>query len=399
MELLSPAGSVEKLKYVYQYGADAAYIGLDHFSLRARADNFDADHVSLIKDYKGDKKLYCALNIFFRNDAMERLKKELDNIARFPFDAFIVSDPGAFGVLKGRFPGTSLHLSTQANCINAESAKFYRDCGVSRIILGREASLDDIEKIKNAVPDVEIEVFVHGAMCLAYSGRCFLSRWMSNRSANEGSCAHSCRWKYRYLEEGERPGEYYPVIEGDDFTTILSSRDLCMIDYLDKLKNIGVDSIKIEGRMKSLYYAAIVTRAYRKMLDTLDGKPVPEMDSYREDLFEVSHREYSTGFYFDNEEIELPTEKSYERKYRFLGVVGENSGEGLFILEPKNQILAGEEIEFIGPNTPVLRDDQFTLYNDKNEVVLKADHGKNYLLKSAVNIEPGYIIRVKTATP
>lgn len=218
---------------------------------------------------------------------------------------------------------------------------------------------------------------------------------MSNRSANEGSCAHSCRWKYRYLEEAERPGEYYPVVEGDDFTTILSSRDLCMIDYLDQLKNAGVDSIKIEGRMKSLYYAAIVTRAYRKMLDSINGENVAEMNRYREDLFEVSHREYSTGFYFDNEEIELPTEKSYERKYRFLGVVGDVAPDGLFTLEPKNQIRTGEEIEFIGPNTPVLRDDQFCLFDDKGELVVKADHGKNYLLKSSVNLEPGYIIRAK----
>ena len=395
MELLAPAGNIEKLRYAYFYGADAAYIGLKNFSLRARADNFEPEEAESIRRMKGNKKLYAALNIFFHNRDLVRLEKEMETLALFPLDSLIISDMGCYRTIRKYFPDLPLHLSTQANCVNVEAAKFYQDLGFKRIILGREASLKEISEIRSALPDLELEIFVHGAMCLAYSGRCFLSRWMADRSANEGFCAHSCRWKYRYLEEEERPGEYYPVIEGDNFTTILSSRDICMIDYLKEIEDAGITSLKIEGRMKSLYYTAVITRAYRKALDRLSGKEVPDFSGFREELFKVSHREFSTGFYFGREEIEKPTELSYERQYRFLGVLGPEKEPGLFALDLKNQIKTGEKIEFIGPDILFIEDKSFSLYNEDRFPADKADHGKLWYIKTDKPVKEGFILRKK----
>ncbi len=222
MELLAPAGNLEKLYYAYAYGADAAYIGLSNFSLRARAENFHEDQWRSIAEVKGDKKLFGAVNIYFHNGDLTKLADSYEYIEQYPLDAFIVSDLGAAAMLKERFPSVALHLSTQANCLNAAAAKVYHAMGFSRVVLGRETSLDEIKAIKDAVPELEIEAFVHGAMCIAYSGRCFLSRYLSDRSANQGDCAHSCRWDYRVhsldlaLEEKQRPGEYFPIYEGTD---------------------------------------------------------------------------------------------------------------------------------------------------------------------------------------
>ena len=336
MELLSPAGNIEKLYYAYEYGADAAYIGIKNFSLRAKADNFSADEYEAIRRVKGNKKLYTALNIYFHDSDIETLEKESDYIHQYPLDGFIVSDIGILGFLKKNFPDKELHLSTQANCVNTEAAKMYRDMGIKRIVLGRELSLKEIEAIKNNVPGLEIEVFAHGAMCLAYSGRCFLSKYLADRSANQGDCAHSCRWQYRVLEESERPGEYFPVVQGENFTSILSSKDLCMIDHLKELKDAGVDSIKIEGRMKSIYYTAVITRAYRKQLDHIDGISKEDPKPY--------------GFYYGKDDIEMPTFKSYMSEAQFLGSIEEQVGKGLYRLDVKNQILASDSIEYIGPD-------------------------------------------------
>ena len=419
MELLSPAGNIEKLQYAYLYGADAAYIGIRSFSLRARADNFHSEEWRRIAEIKGRHKLYGAMNIFFQNDDLRILEEQSEYIARYPFDAFIVSDLGAYNVLRRNFPKTRFHLSTQANCINLEAAKFYRDMGFSRIILGRETSLDDIAKIKASVPDLEIEAFVHGAMCLAYSGRCFLSTYLADRSANRGDCTHSCRWMYRVLEEKQRPGEYFPVIESEEgYTTILSSKDLCMFDYLDRLKAAGVDSVKIEGRMKSLYYTAVVTRSYRKALDYLDtldaGSHAPgagavaeagaeatrfepskieELRPYRDELYKISRREYSTGFYFGKRDADKTTTESYLREYTFLGTVGALVEEGMYELHVKNQIRTTREIEFIGPNVLFEKDADYRIFDERGNPVEQADHGKEYFLRPSVPVKPGYILR------
>ena len=279
--------------------------------------------------------------------------------------------------------------------MNTEAAKMYHDMGIKRIVLGRELSLKEIEAVKNNVPGLEIEVFAHGAMCLAYSGRCFLSKYLADRSANQGDCAHSCRWQYRVLEESERPGEYFPVVQGENFTSILSSKDLCMIGHLKDLKDAGVDSIKIEGRMKSIYYTAVITRAYRKQLDYIEGLAKEDPQPYVDEIFKVSHREFSTGFYYGKDEIEMPTFKSYMSEAQFLGSVEEQAGEGIYRLDVKNQILASDPIEYIGPDLLYLKDEGFTLLDEDMQSVPKTDHGKIAYIKTDKKLKKGYIIRKK----
>ena len=396
-QLLAPAGNLEKLKAVYSYGADAAYIGISSFSLRSKADNFGLDTVDAIKQIKGDKKLYGAINIYFHDADLEKLEDSIADISEYPFDALIVSDPGAAAVLRRSLPAPILHLSTQANCVNSESVKWYRDLGFSRIILGRELSLAQIASIRKAAPDVELEVFVHGAMCWAYSGRCYLSAYLASRSANEGNCAHACRWEYRVLEERERPGEYLPVEEGDGFTTVLSSKDLFMLDNIEDIIETGVDSLKIEGRMKSSYYAALVTRAYRRAIDVAAGRATDDISSYREEVFKVSHREFSTGFYFNDPQAISPNLSEYVRNHIFLGTVGEEREPGIFLLDVKNTITTGEPIEYIGPDILYIEDTDFALLDESLSPLTKADHGKIRYLKTEAPVKPGYIIRKKVS--
>lgn len=401
MELLAPAGSVDKLKVAYQYGADAAYIGIRNFSLRQKADNFHEQEYLELRKIKNGKKLFGAINIFFHEPDLENLRLNLDYLSNYPLDAFIVSDLGAASILRKRFPDTPLHLSTQANCLNSESVKAYQSLGFQRIIPGREATMEQLKRIKDAVPDMELEVFVHGAMCIAYSGRCLLSSEMTGRSGNHGECTHSCRWSYRVLEEGKRPGEYYPIVEGDNFTSILSSRDLCMIDHLPELKEIGVDSIKIEGRMKSLYYTAVITRAYRASLRELAGEDV-DMEAYRRELHKVSHRDYSTGFYFDDNDMNRPPQEGYIRTNTFLGILGErvpreevsrmDISSDIFSLEVKNKIQTNQEIEIIGPDLLSNSLTDYTIFDKKWNQLDEVAHGE-YYFQCAQPVGTGYILR------
>lgn len=393
MELVSPAGNLEKLTYAYLYGADAVYIGVKQFSLRSRADNFYQEEWKEIRRIKGNRKLYCALNISFHNQDLGRIEKEMEYLALYPFDAFIISDLGLLPLLRQWFPQTPLHLSTQANCTNWRAAEVYRDLGFKRIILGRELTLEEVAEIKTRLPDLELEIFIHGAMCLAYSGRCFLSAWMAGRSANQGNCAHPCRWNYRVLEEAERPGEYYPIVEFEGYTTILSSKDLCMIDHLADIQKTGVDALKIEGRMKSLYYTAIVTRAYRKHLDALAGIPVKDLEFYRQDVFRVSHREYCTGFYFGKLDVEEPVGNIYREHHVFVGTVGEPKRPGLYSMDLRNRIETGQPIEYIGPSVPFLQDNAFSLWDEEGNPVQAASHGQKVYIEPSVSVEPGYIMR------
>ena len=399
IELLSPAGNYEKLATAFNYGADAAYMGMTEFSLRANAGNFsieEAEKVRALKEKTG-KKVYCTLNILFREKQMEKLLSEKDEIGSWPFDAFIVSDIGTVPFLRKNFPEKELHLSTQASCLNSESVKMYRDMGFKRIILGREASLDDIRRIKDKVPEMELEAFVHGAMCMSYSGRCMLSSFLTGRSANRGDCSHNCRWNYRMyaLEEEERKGHYYPIEENDGYTTIISSKDLCMIDHVKELEEAGLSSLKIEGRMKSVYYVAVVTRAYRKAIDD-----APDKDEYKRDIFDVSHREFTTGFFFKDDPIEgreddvsRPTSYGYERSYIFLGTIGKKKGENIWEIDCRNQIKRGQKLEFIGPDVPLLSDDNFTILDEDGFPLLQLDHMKKGFIKTDLNLKEGYIIR------
>ena len=348
MELLSPAGNSQKLEYAYAYGADAAYIGLKRFSLRAKADNFyeeDVARVKAIKERFPQKKLHCALNIIFHNDDIDKLLQSLDYFKQYPIDAFIVQDLGIVPILQKHFPNAALHLSTQASCLNREAVKVYKSMGFSRVVLGREAGLKEIRQIKDAVPDIELEVFVHGAMCIAYAGRCLMSAYLTNRSAQGGLCSHACRWNFDVkadggiteadakriaqsgalvLEEQSRPGEFLPVFEGQNYTAILSSKDLRMIEHLADLKAAGVDSLKIEGRMKSLYYVAIVTRAYRKALDALEGKiGQEEAAPFVAELENVSHRESTTGFYYNAADANKTTSGASDSPYDLAATIGQ----------------------------------------------------------------------------
>ena len=397
IELLSPAGDYEKLKTAFSYGADAAYMGMTEFSLRRNAGNFSQEEIEKVRALKEKtgKHLYCTMNILFHQRDMERIQGMADEIRAWPFDAFIISDIGLVPFLQRNFPDRALHLSTQASCLNSESVKMYRSMGFSRVILGREASLDDIRRIHDAVPEMELEAFVHGAMCMAYSGRCLLSAHLAGRSGNQGDCSHTCRWNYRLaLEEEERPGIYYPISEQDGYTTILSSKDLCMIDHVKELEEVGLSSLKIEGRMKSIYYVAIVTRAYRKAIDGSD-----DADKYRRDLFDVSHREYTTGFFFSSgpvdasSDVSRPTSYGYQRNYLFLGSIGKCIGDGIYEVDIRNQIRKGDTLEFIGPDVPLLSDADFTLLDGEGNETEQLDHGKAGSICTSLPLREGYIMR------
>jgi putative protease len=399
MELLSPAGNIEKLRAVYEYGADAAYMGFSSFSLRRHAgaaDHNEAVQLTELKSRFGEKKLYCALNKFFHGPDLERLEGSLELLKEYPFDAFILSDIGLVSMLKKHFPDTPLHLSTQANCTNAEAAKLYESMGFSRIILAREVGLDEIKHMKDVNPDLELEAFVHGAMCIAYSGRCLLSSYMVGRSGNQGDCSHSCRWDYKVLEEKERPGEYFPIEQGDDFTAIMSSRDLNMIEHIKLFQDAGVDSLKIEGRMKSAYYAAIVTRSYRRAIEKLTDDSI-DLKPYIDELDRVSHREWSTGFYFDKAEASKVTDRSYVQEFQFLGRIETTETPGLFSVAPKNRIFLDKDLEFIGPDILTLTDNTYKLFDeDMNEVDL-IHHGKPGFIRTDLPLKDGYFIREKKA--
>ena len=347
MELLSPAGNVEKLYYAYAYGADAAYIGLKKFSLRVKADNFYEDEykkVIALKEQFPGRRLHCALNISFHDEEIDALKANLDYFKQYPIDAFIVQDIGIVPLLQKEFPGAQLHLSTQASCVNSEAVKMYKSMGFSRIVLGREISLAQIRRIKDSVPDMELETFVHGAMCIAYAGRCLMSAYLTGRSAQSGFCSHTCRWNFKVdgegrltdegarqlaqsglltIEEEQRPGEKFPIFEGEDFTAVLSSKDIRMIEHLADLRDAGIDSLKIEGRMKSVYYVAMVTRAHRKALDALEGKITDEEAApYIAELENVAHRESTTGFYYNKADADKTTTGASDSKYQLAAEIG-----------------------------------------------------------------------------
>ncbi len=410
MELVSPAGNLQKLRYAYEYGADSVYIGLKNFSLRVKADNFhdtEYEEIAGLKERFPGKKLFCALNIAFHNSDIDQFLGELSYFSKYPFDAFIIQDVGMVRILEKHFPRCALHLSTQANCINREAVRFYRDMGFKRIVLGREASLEEIGQIKDAVPEMELEAFCHGAMCIAYSGRCLMSSYMTGRSANSGNCTHSCRWEYQVLQEKERPGEYFPVFQGEGFTSVLSSRDLCMIEHLGKMRDAGIGALKIEGRMKSLYYTALVTRAYRKAIDALEGKlPAEEAEPFINELYNTSHREFGTGFYFGRADADKTTHGAAAGRYEMAGIIGaELSGlppggdcseKRYFEYISTNKTDSGAELEYIGPHIISLADRSYRfLTPDTHEPMSWVSHGHPCVLCTDKPVEPGYMVRVR----
>ncbi|SCG83272.1 putative protease [Proteiniborus sp. DW1] len=355
-ELLAPAGDLEKLKMAIIYGADAVFLGGEAFGLRASSKNFSIDQIKegLEFAHNRGRKVYVTLNIIPHNEDMEGLPEYVKTLNDIGVDAVIVSDPGVVTVVKENAPNMEIHLSTQANTTNYLSANFWYKVGVKRIVLARELSMDEIKEIiSKTPPELEIETFIHGAMCISYSGRCLLSNYMASRDANRGECAQSCRWKYNLVEE-KRPSEYYPIYEDEQGTFIMNSKDLCMIEHIPELIDSGITSFKIEGRMKSPYYVATVVRAYRMAIDEYLADPSNYQfnPKWLEEVKKASHRDHTTGFYFGkpsgNEQ--LYTSSSYIRTYDFLGVVlGYNSDTGIATVEQRNRIFVGDNIEVFGP--------------------------------------------------
>ncbi|MCL2437268.1 MAG: U32 family peptidase [Clostridiales bacterium] len=356
IELLAPAGDLEKLIIAIDYGADAVYFGGETFSLRAGAGNLGIEDMKAGIQYAHErgKKCYLALNIFPHNEDIEPLTAYLEEIKDLGLDAYIASDPGVIELIQQIIPDAEIHLSTQANMTNYQTAKFWAKQGVGRIVIARELTIREIRKLKEELGDaVELEAFVQGAMCISYSGRCLLSNFMVNRDANRGACAHPCRWKYSLVEE-QRPGEYYPIEEDERGTYILNSRDLCMIEHMPDLIEAGVESAKIEGRMKSVFYVATVVRVYRKAIDAYyhDKENFAFKPEWLSELKKVSHREFTTGFYFDK-----PTSSSqnyqtsaYTREYSFIGLVKSYDEQtGYATVEQRNKMTVGDEIEVFGP--------------------------------------------------
>lgn len=356
IELLAPAGDLEKLKIAAIYGADAVYFGGQDFSLRAGAGGLSIDEMKegLAFLHERGKRGYLTLNIYAHNEDIEPIYEYLEKIKDVPIDGILVSDPGIMMMIKEVIPGAEIHLSTQANLTNAKTALFWSEMGMKRLVLARELSLAEIRKIREDLPeDVQLEAFVHGAMCISYSGRCLLSNFMTGRDSNRGACAHPCRYKY-VLEEEKRPGEFYPIEEDKRGTYIMNSKDLCMIEHIPELIESGVSSAKIEGRMKSIYYIAAVVSAYRKAIDEYYKNPEGWTfdPAWLSELEKASHREFTTGFYFDYpEDAQNYKTSSYIKTYSFTGLVlGYLENEGMAIVEQRNKMVVGDTVEFFGPD-------------------------------------------------
>lgn len=398
IELLAPAGDLEKLKIAVDYGADAVYFGGEDFSLRAGADNFSPEEMKegIAYAHERGKKCYLTVNIFPHNEDIPALEKFAKEVAHYHLDAFIVSDPGAMAILREAMPDAEIHISTQANVTNYRTALFWYNQGVRRIVLAREMSLADIGELREKIPeDMEMEAFVHGAMCISYSGRCLLSNFMVDRDANRGACAHPCRWKYSLVEE-KRPGEYYPVEEDDRGTYIMNSGDLSMIGHIRELGEAGVTSAKIEGRMKSVFYVATVVAAYRRAIDAY-YKGEEFREEWREEVSKVSHREFTTGFYFDKPTHEDQDYKSsaYQRDYSFVGIVkAYNPDSKIAIVEQRNKMTVGEEIEIFGPGKDFFTQKLERLQDEEGNDLDSAPHPQQILqIKMNEPVEPGFILR------
>ena len=389
-ELLAPAGDFEKLQMAIAYGADAVYVGGKQFSLRANAKNFDTEELrrAIAYAHSNNVKIYISVNIFAHNHDFYGLEEHLLTLKEIGADAVIVADLGVFDIAR-QIPGLNIHISTQANVTNYNSANLYKKLGASRVILARELSLGEISEItaRTASPDFETEVFVHGAMCVSYSGRCLLSNYMAGRDANKGDCTQPCRWNY-HLVEAKRPGEYLPVYEDERGTHIMNSKDLCMIEHIPELVATGVSSLKIEGRMKTAYYVATVTRAYREAIDdffTSESLYASKKAYYLEELKKSSYRDYYTGFYMGRP----PDGQNFTNTIQsgaqdFLGVVVDyDAGTKLALIEQRNKFTVGDKVEFIkGGFTQAITQ----IYDEKGMSINSAPH-------------PQQLLRIKTTSP
>ena len=357
LELLIPASSLEVLKIAGIYGADAVYIGGEAFGLRAKAKNFTLEEMKegIEFAHAHDCKVYVTANILAHNYDLDGARQYFKELKQIGPDALIISDPGMFTIAKEELPDIDIHISTQANNTNYMTYQFWWKQGAKRVVSARELSLNEIKQIREHIPDeMEIETFMHGAMCISYSGRCLLSSFMAGRDANRGACTHPCRWKYSIVEES-RPGEYMPVYENERGTYIFNSKDLCMIEHIPEMLNAGIDSFKIEGRMKTALYVATVARTYRLAIDefiqdeNLYKKRIP---FYKSEISKCTYRQYTTGFFFGkpDENTQIYDTNTYIKEYTYLGIVGEQNAQGLYHIEQRNKFSVGETIEVMRPN-------------------------------------------------
>ena len=382
-ELLIPASNLEVLKTAVIFGADAVYIGGEAFGLRAKAKNFTLEDMreGIAFAHERGVKVYVTANILAHNYDLEGARKYFGELKEIKPDALIISDPGMFTLAKEVCPEIEIHISTQANNTNYLTYGFWYKMGATRVVSARELSLAEIKQIREHIPeDMEIESFIHGAMCISYSGRCLLSNYFTGRDANHGACTHPCRWKYAVVEES-RPGEYLPVYENERGTYIFNSKDLCMIEHIPEIIDAGIDSLKIEGRMKTALYVATVARTYRKALDDFmesEEKYRENMEWYKAEIGKCTYRQFTTGFYFGkpDENTQIYDSNTYINEYIYLGIVGDIVENGLVRIEQRNKFCVGDEIEIMKPNGDNVLTKVLVMYNEKKEAVESCPHPK-----------------------
>lgn len=401
-ELLVPASSLEVLKTAVIFGADAVFIGGEAFGLRAKAKNFTKKEMKEGIEFAHEHgvKVHVTANILAHNYDLEGAEKYFKELKALKPDALIIADPGMFTIAKRICPEIEIHISTQANNTNYETYNFWYNLGAKRVVAARELSLNEIKEIREKIPaDKEIECFIHGAMCISYSGRCLLSNFFTGRDANHGACTHPCRWKYSVMEE-KRPGEYFPVYENERGTYIFNSKDLCMIEHIPELVEAGIDSFKIEGRMKTALYVATVARTYRKAIDDYfesKEKYLANMEWYKEEISKCTYRHFSTGFYFGKptEENQVYDSNTYVNEYIYLGTVEKAEGKKAYI-EQKNKFLVGDEIEIMKPNGENVKVKVESIKDEEGNEMESCPHSRQKLCITLSKPAEAYdILRVK----
>ena len=386
IELLVPASSLEVLKVAVIFGADAVYIGGEVYGLRAKAKNFSKEDMAegIAFAHAHGVKVYVTANILAHNGDLPGVRRYFEELKELKPDALIIADPAVFTIAREVCPEIDVHISTQANNTNYGTYNFWHGLGATRVVSARELSLKEIKEIRQNIPDdLEIETFIHGAMCISYSGRCLLSNYFTGRDANRGACTHPCRWKYAVVEE-QRPGEYLPVYENERGTYIFNSKDLCMIEHIPELIDAGIDSFKIEGRMKTALYVATVARTYRKAIDDYlesEEKYHANMPWYQEQISNCTYRQFTTGFFFGkpSEEAQIYDSNTYIKEYTYLGIVGECNSEGLYAIEQRNKFSVGETIEIMKPNGDNIEVVVRRIVNEDGEDMPSAPHPKQKL--------------------
>ena len=395
-ELLIPASSLEVLKTAVMFGADAVYIGGEAFGLRAKAKNFSMEEIreGIAFAHTHDVKVYITANILAHNGDLSGVRAYFEELKEIRPDALIISDPGVFMIAREVCPEIDIHISTQANNTNYGTYQFWHQLGARRVVTARELSMAELKEIREKAPaDLEMETFIHGAMCISYSGRCLLSNYFTGRDANRGACTHPCRWKYAIVEE-TRPGEYMPVYENERGTYIFNSKDLCMIEHIPELIDSGIDSFKIEGRMKTALYVATVARTYRKAIDDYLESPElyrENMDWYLDQISNCTYRQFTTGFFFGkpDESAQIYDNNTYVKEYTYLGIIGECTADGLYRIEQRNKFSVGEQIEIMKPdgrNIPVV---VRRIVDEEGQEMQSAPHPKQVLYIELAAAENG----------